>query len=62
MSATIPRVKVKANRSHVWVDSEVRHLSHIKMNVQPSLIIGPIIKSCEKKLKKRMKHIILKPF
>ena len=31
MSATIPRVKVKANRSHAWVDSKVRHLSHIKM-------------------------------
>ena len=30
MSATIPRVKVKANRSHAWVDSEVCHLSHIK--------------------------------
>ena len=30
-SATIPRVKVKTNRSHAWVDSEVRHLSHIKM-------------------------------
>ena len=24
MSATIPRVKVKANRFHAWVDSEVR--------------------------------------
>ena len=31
MSATIHRAKVKANRSHAWVDSEVRHRSHIKM-------------------------------
>ena len=31
MSATIPRVKVKPNRSHSWVDSEIRHLDHIKM-------------------------------
>ena len=31
ISATIPRVKVKANRSHAWVNSEVCHLSHIKM-------------------------------
>ena len=31
MSATITRVKVKANHSHAWVDSEVRHLSHIIM-------------------------------
>ena len=23
--------QVKENRSHAWVDSEVRHLSHIKM-------------------------------
>ena len=31
MTVTIPRVKVKANRSHAWVDSEVCHHSHIKM-------------------------------
>ena len=29
MSATIPRVKVKPNRSHSWVDSEIRHLNHM---------------------------------
>ena len=35
MSATIPRVKVKANRSHSWVNSEIRHLNHIKMTAWP---------------------------
>ena len=31
MFATIPRIKVKSNRSHAWIDSEVRHLSYNKM-------------------------------
>ena len=31
MSATIPRVKVKANRSHSSVDSEVHNISHSNM-------------------------------
>ena len=41
MSATIPPVKVKSNRSHAWVDS-------IGLKALPNLMIEPVIKSCEK--------------
>ena len=62
MSATIPRVKVTANHSHAWVDSEVRHLSHIKMiawrRAKRSAKSNDWInyKKLRKKLKKRNKH------
>ena len=63
MSATIPQVKVKANRSHAWVDSEVRHLSHIIMTAwrrakrSAKSTDWTNYKKLRKKLKKRMKHI-----
>ena len=62
MSATIPRVKAKANRSHTWVDSEVRHLSHIKMTAwrrakrSAKSNDWTNYKKLRKKLKNRMKH------
>ena len=62
MSATIPRVKVKPNRSHSWVDSEIRHLNHIKMTAwrrakrSAKCSDWNKFKKLRKQLKKRMKH------
>ena len=62
MSATILRVKVKPNRSHSWVDSEIRHLNHINMTAwrrakrSAKCSVWNKFKKLRKQLKKRMKH------
>ena len=57
MSATIPRVKVKPNRSHSWVDSEIRHLNHVKMTKRSAKCSDwNKFKKLRKQLKKRTKH------
>ena len=62
ISATIPRVKVKPYRLHSWVDSEIRHLNHIKMTAwrrakrSTKCSDWNKFKKLRKKLKKRMKH------
>ena len=63
MSATIPRVKVKPNRSHSWVDSEIRHLNHMKKMTawrrakrSAKCSDWNKFKKLRKQLQKRMKH------
>ena len=62
MSATIPHVKVKPNRSPSWVDSEIRHLNHIKMTAwrraerSAKCSDWNKFKKLQKQIKRRMKH------